>query len=146
VKDTRTGVLLVLNSGEDTKLNGVPLWARVFTEGAAVHALVPRGAGPLRWTHKSPPNYVERAHALLGRTVDEGRVRDVAATVRYLDAKAGGRLRWKVIGRREAGVLAAYAALFEPAIAEVVAAEPPPSHDYGPTFLNVLRVLDVPEA
>jgi len=43
-------------------------------------------------------------------------------------------------------VLAAYAALFEPSIAEVVAVEPPPTHDYGPTFLNVLRVLDIPEA
>src|SRR5438876_913488 len=48
--------------------------------------------------------------------------------------------------RREAGVLAAYAALFEPSIAEVVVVEPPPTHDYGPTFLNVLRVLDIPEA
>ena len=43
--------------------------------------------------------------------------------------------------------------LFEPAIAEVVAVEPPPSHQprklkdpYGPPLLNVLRVLDVPEA
>src|SRR5262249_22119523 len=105
----------------------------------------PRGVSH-KWTQKSPPNYVERAHALLGRTADEGRVWDIAATVRYLDEQAGGKVKWKVIGRREAGVLAAHARLCEPRIAEVVAVEPPPTHDYGPTFLNVLRLLDIPEA
>ena len=49
--------------------------------------------------------------------------------------------------------MAAYAALYEPAITEVVAVDPPLSHQphmvgtaYGPPLLNVLRVLDVPEA
>ena len=145
IKDTKTAVLLVLNPG-DKMPKDVPLWLRPFSEGTAVHVLVPRGSGERQWTHKSPPNYVERAHALLGRTADQGRVWDVAATVRYLDDKNKGKLRWKVIGRRQAGVLAAYAALFEPGIAEVVAVEPPPSHDRGPIFLNVLRLFDIPEA
>jgi hypothetical protein len=43
-------------------------------------------------------------------------------------------------------VIAAYAALFEPRVAEVVAVDPPASHREGPIFLNVLRVLDVPDA
>ena len=50
-------------------------------------------------------------------------------------------------------IVAAYAALNEPAITEVVAIDPPPSHRpvmkgeaHGPPLLNVLRVLDVPEA
>src|SRR5262249_27072565 len=42
--------------------------------------------------------------------------------------------------------LAAYAALFEPSISEVIVIDPPKSHRDGPIFLNVLRVLDVPEA
>jgi hypothetical protein len=146
VRDTKTAVLLVLNPDDQDNLREPPFWTRPFTEGAQVHVLMPRGGGSRKWTRKSPPNYVERAHALLGRTVDEGRVWDIAATVRYLDEKAGGKLRWKVVGRYQAGVLAAYAALFEPSIAEVVAVEPPPSHEKGPTFLNVLRVLDIPEA
>jgi hypothetical protein len=53
---------------------------------------------------------------------------------------------WQVVGRGEAGMLAAYAALFEPGITSVVVIDPPPSHDQGPIFLNVLRVLDVPDA
>jgi dienelactone hydrolase len=144
VRDKKTAVLLVLSPGEKVPAK-VPAWASLFTEGTTVHVLRARGIDD-PWTKKSPPNYVERAHALLGRTVDEGRVWDIAATVRYLDEKADGKVKWKVIGRREAGVLAAYAALFEPSIAEVVAVDPPPTHDHGPTFLNVLRVLDIPEA
>ena len=41
---------------------------------------------------------------------------------------------------------AAYAALFEPSIKEVVIIDPPVSHKEGPYFLNLLRVCDIPEA
>ena len=50
---------------------------------------------------------------------------------------AGDRPR---IGR----VIAAYAALFEPSVREVIAVDPPTSHCEGPIFLGVLRVLDAP--
>src|SRR5207248_887096 len=52
----------------------------------------------------------------------------------------------RVVGRGQAGIFAAYAALFEPSIKEVVIIDPPTSHRDGPIFLNVLRVLDIPEA
>jgi hypothetical protein len=51
-----------------------------------------------------------------------------------------------LVGKGQAGILAAYAALFEPSIKEVVLIDPPASHKDGPIFLNVLRVLDIPEA
>jgi hypothetical protein len=57
-----------------------------------------------------------------------------------------GHVEWKVLGRGQAGVLAAYAALFEPSIKEVVIIDPPASHRDGPIFLNVLRVCDIPDA
>ena len=102
--------------------------------------------GLLEWEKRSPPNYVERAHALLGQTVDEGCVWDIIATVRYLQEQEKGKREWKVIGRRQNGILAAYAALLEPSITEVIVVDPPASHRNGPIFLNVLRVLDIPEA
>jgi dienelactone hydrolase len=105
-----------------------------------------RGGVKLPWTTKSPPNYVERSHALLGQTVDEGRVWDVAALVRYASHLDKGKHHWRVIGYGQTGILAAYAALFEPSIEEVVIVDPPKSHREGPIFLNVLRVLDIPEA
>jgi cephalosporin-C deacetylase-like acetyl esterase len=106
--------------------------------------LFSRGIVDNEWTRKSPPNYVERAHALLGRTVDEGRVWDIIATVRHLQKEKKASI--PVIGMREVGILAAYAALLEPSIKEVVIVDPPVSHREGPIFLNVLRVLDIPEA
>jgi dienelactone hydrolase len=118
--------------------------AKPYGTGGPVVILPPRGTGKTEWTLKSPPNYVARAHALLGATVDEGRVRDIAATVRWCQTGVGGN--WKVVGRGQAGVLAAYAALFEPSIKEVILIAPPASHRDGPIFLNVLRVLDIPEA
>jgi hypothetical protein len=50
------------------------------------------------------------------------------------------------MGRGQAGILAAHAALFEPSITEVVIVDPPASHRDGPIFLNVMRVIDIPEA
>ena len=43
-------------------------------------------------------------------------------------------------------MIAAYAALFEPSIQEVIVVDPPASHREGPYFLGVLRVLDTPDA
>ena len=65
---------------------------------------------------------------------------------RYLSEQDGAARKWRVIGRGQAGVIAAYAALFEPSIRKVIAVDPPASHHEGPIFLSVLRVLDVPDA
>jgi hypothetical protein len=133
--------VIVLNADEE--LNGVPDWAaKLVTPDDPVVVLAPRGSGPTTWSHRSPPNYVERAHALLGRTVDQGRVWDIASTAHWLEGKKGVKL----IGRGQSGVLAAYAALFEPSIHEVAILDPPLSHRDGPIFLNILKVLDIPDA
>jgi dienelactone hydrolase len=140
--NAQLAILVVLNQDEEASA-AVPAWAAPYcgTEGM-VDVLKPRGG----WEHKSPPNYVERAHALLGQTVDQGRVWDVAATARLLTEQGTRRKVCRVIGRRQAGILAAYAALFEPAIADVVVVDPPASHLEGPHFLGVLRVLDIADA
>ena len=51
-----------------------------------------------------------------------------------------------VVGKGAAGVIGAYAALFETSIAEVTLVDPPTSHVSGPIYLNVLKVLDIPDA
>ncbi len=104
----------------------------------------------LNWTRKSPPNYLERAHVLIGRTIDEGRVQDAVATAKLWEgivtkAKAL-KGNWTLSGNRKGGIIAAYAALFEPSIKEVIVINPPKSHKDGPHVLGVLRVLDIPEA
>ena len=131
---------VVLNPDEDPAA-ALKLWLGSAGPDRRVAGLHARGCGPHQWTRKSPPNTVERSLALLGQTADAGRVRDVAAVLR------GTRGRVRVVGRGPAGVAAAYAVLLSGAnVEEVAVADPPASHRAGPHFLNVLRVLDVPEA
>ena len=135
----RLVTLIVLNEGES--LSVLPEWATTLIAGEPYAVLAPRGVGATAWTPESA-NYMSRAHLCIGRTIDQGRVWDIAAIGRHLN----GDGPIKVIGRGQAGILGAYAALFEPSIREVVVVAPPASHAEGPAFLNVLRVLDVPEA
>jgi hypothetical protein len=64
---------------------------------------------------------------------------------RWLHEAEGNELTIGVAGRGKAGILGAYAALFESCISEILLVDPPVSHKDGPTLLNVLRVLDIPE-
>jgi hypothetical protein len=141
--DDKKATLVVLDSSGHA--GSIPDWAKPWVEGRVVQLIEPRGVGSTAWTVQSPPNYVERSHVLVGRTVDEGRVRDIAAIARGL-ASGSGPQTWKLVGRGPGGILAAYAALFEPAIGEVVVIDPPSSHRQGPIFLNVLQILDIPDA
>jgi hypothetical protein len=111
-----------------------------------VYICQPRGVGETRWTRRNPPNTVERSFALLGQTADTARVRDVISAVRSVAARVDD-IDLCIAGKGAAGVIAAYAGLFEPRIHAVVVLEPPASHmDPGaPQFLNVLRVCDIPD-
>jgi hypothetical protein len=77
--------------------------------------------------------------------VDDGRVWDILAASRHVREEQK-EVGFTLVGDGQAGILAAYAALFEPAIKEVIVINPPKSHMEGPHFLGVLRVLDIPEA
>jgi hypothetical protein len=140
-----TGVLLVVLNEAD---NGAePEWVgQARAEGQAVVFCEPRGIGGTKWTTKNPPNYVERSHALLGRTADTGRVWDVIAAARW--AREGSKLPVHVAGGGAAGVIAAYAAALDDKITGATLVSPPASHmgDKAPQFLNVLRVCDIPDA
>ena len=131
---------IVLNEGETDE--AAPRWAADLVGDDAAVLLSPRGVGSTEFTHK-PPYYFRRAMAILGRTIDSGRVWDVMA---FIGGVARPRTTWKVAGRGQAGVLAAYAALFEEEIKEVACIDPPASHDTGPYFLSVMRALDIPDA
>lgn len=137
-------LLAVLNEDE---IAGAPDWVRqAAAAGETVVYCEPRGIGATRWTRKNPPNYVERSHALLGRTVDVGRVWDVIAAAKYL--RANDHLQVRIAGRGASGVLAAYAAVLDDEIAGVAMVSPPASHmnSSAPQFLNILRVCDIPDA
>lgn len=147
--DTPKRVLLVVRREEESDRE--PDWiARLAGPGDRVVICDPRGIGGTRFTQQNPPNFVERAHVLLGQTVDTGRVRDVAAVAAYLRENASppeASAPVHVVGRGSAGIVAAYAAVLSPHIASVTLIDPPATHmsSDAPQFLSILRVGDVPE-
>jgi hypothetical protein len=124
-----------------------PEWVTKLAGNAGVVLVSPRGTGPQRWSDPAP-FYIQRALALLGCTVDSGRVTDVrlAASQILIRGRPEPDEHWVLAGRGRAGIIAVYAALFEFGVAEVVLVDPPTSHRDGPVFLNVMRVVDIPEA
>ena len=141
--DGATRIMLVIANEDlnDTKTDFLKV-----SEGA-VFTLEARGLGATRWTTKNPPNFVERSHYLLGRTVDSGRVWDILAAVRYL-AVAYPEVKVQLAGERRGGLLALYAALLDESIAELTLGEIPGSlmDEDAPALLNGLRACDVPDA
>lgn len=143
-KGDGTFTLIVLDPDESAEKDGAS-WAKRFGGSDIIFATHPRGGGSRKWTRKNPPNTVERSLVLVGQTADAGRVRDIAAT---LSTRAPGAKPFpiRLVGSGSAGIIAAYGALLAGSVTEIVIADPPLSHRDGPHLLNVLRVLDIPEA
>lgn len=148
--DASKGILLVVLGAEDA--GKTPDWLKDLDAGGKTIVLCePRGIGATRWTRKNGPNYVERSHALLGRTVDTGRVWDIIAAAKYLAKNASGGDSLPpvhVAGKGASGILAAYAAALDESIASVTLLTPPASlmEKDSPQFLSALRTCDVPDA
>jgi len=141
------GRIVMVVRNPDPNEDITELTRRISEPGDHVYECAPRGTDQTRWTRKNPPNYVERSHVLLGRTVDTDRVWDVVSTARALVRGRKGNTPVYVAGEGPAAGLAVYAALWEPEIAGVIAVNPPSSHmdANAPQFLNVLRVCDIPD-
>jgi hypothetical protein len=115
----------------------------------AFATIAPRGIGPTRYAEAGTPADVQikRRFALLGQTLDGQRVWDVRrglAVLRTVDALKGAPL-W-LQGKGDMAGVVLYAGIFETDVARLDLWQLPPSHRQGPTFLNVRRVLDTPEA
>jgi pimeloyl-ACP methyl ester carboxylesterase len=138
-------VVLYCTTAHDTEALPAETLQSVEAPDSKVVVLQPRGVGSSRWTRKNPPNYVERSHVLLGRTVDGGRVLDILSVARAFKEQNPDLPVW-VAGTDGDALLAAYAALWSDDIAGVIAINPPASHyrPEAPQFLNIFRVADVP--
>jgi hypothetical protein len=75
------------------------------------------------------------------------RVWDIRRAVQALNSvKAAKEAPLCLRGERQMAVNTLYAALFEPAVNRLELYLLPKSHQEGPDYLNVLRILDVPQA
>jgi hypothetical protein len=108
----------------------------------------PRGIGPTAWNpDERKQTQIRRRFMLLGQTRDGMRVWDVRRAIqaiRTIDSTSGSTLQLRS-KQNMAGILL-YASLFEPDVDRLDLWDLPSSHCDGPTFLNVLRYLDMPQA
>jgi hypothetical protein len=116
-------------------------------------AIHPRGLGPDAWSGDArKQTHLRRRFMLLGQTVDGMRVWDIRQTVRALNqAKAWRGAPLTVEAHGFMAVNALYAAAFLPSetAQRSLALELhslPASHRDGPDYLNVMKILDVPQA
>jgi dienelactone hydrolase len=91
--------------------------------------------------------HIKRRFALLGQTLDGQRVWDVRRGVELLRRLPDlqGVPLW-LQGKGDMAGIVLYAGLFEPEVVRFDLWHPPASHHQGPIFLNVRRVLDMPQA
>lgn len=116
----------------------------------AIANLQPRGIGDTGWEalkDKKKNIQIRRRFALIGQTLDGMRVHDILGGIRMLR----GLLHPEVVIVVEAhGLMAGnvlYAALFlDRPLDSLVLFDLPSSHREGPYFLNVLKVMDLPQA
>ena len=87
-----------------------------------------------------------RRYYLLGQTEDGMQAYDIRRAIAALRDTAFGKAPLWLQGEGAMGVNAVYASLFEHDIARIDVHQPPGSHMSGPTYLNVLKYLDTPQA
>ena len=118
--------------------------------GRPVAMIVPRGVGPTAWAEGSLDTHVRRRFPLIGQTLDGMRAWDVRralAALREIKSWPGdGAAGLELAGAGDAATLALWAGVFEPGVRRVSLVDPPGTFNEGPAFLNIDRVLDVPQA
>jgi hypothetical protein len=110
--------------------------------------VAPRGVGPTAWSGDAKKQtQIRRRFMLLGQTLDGMRVWDIRRALQALRSfRSLQGVPLSVEAHHDLAVDALYASLFETGIAALDLRQMPVSHREGPDYLNVLRVLDIPQA
>lgn len=108
--------------------------------GVLTVLFAPTGVGRTAWPNEVNTHTLRR-FALLGQTLDSTRVLDVRRALRCLDQRS-----LAISGAGDAASLALWAGIFEPKIDQVILIDPPKTVREGQVFLNLERLLDMPQA
>lgn len=115
----------------------------------AFATLAPRGIGPTQWAAAGNKDDVlaRRRYPLIGQTLDGQRVWDIRRALQALATREefAKTPRW-LQGTGESAGLVLHAAIFEPDVKRIDLHDLPRSYKQAPTFLNIWRYLDVPQA
>jgi hypothetical protein len=117
------------------------------TQPWAMAYVAPRGVGPTAWTGADKQQIQRlRRFYLVGETLDGMQVYDIRRAIAALRATDFAKPALWLQSQNTMAVNTLYASLFEPGIARLDLHQPPASHAQSPTYLNVLKYLDVPQA
>jgi hypothetical protein len=110
--------------------------------------MAPRGIGPDAWnSDKRKQVQIRRRFMLLGQTADGMRVWDVRRAIQALRTIDSVKdVPINIYGKGNMAGIVLYASLFESGIDELYLRDLPVTHRDGPTFLNVMRFMDIPQA
>lgn len=150
--EMRTGLHGVLGDGgaadsEDEATSVGALKLIVESQGPLA-VVTTRGIGPNAWTNDEREGaQLVRRFFVVGRSPDEGRIWDVRRALRVLAEREDTRgLDIVLHGRGPLAGVALYAGLFEPGVDRFELDSLPASHRDGPILIDVLRILDLPQA
>jgi dienelactone hydrolase len=125
---------------------GFALLRHHLDDGQRVVLIAPRGVGPTAWPEDQDVQ-MRRRFYLLGQTLDGMRSWDVIRGLAALRESEEGPVRpLTLYGRGESASVALFAAAFDPEVDSVVLDGLDPDADKGPAFLNLDRVLGMPQA
>jgi dienelactone hydrolase len=118
------------------------------TNNAVFVYFAPRGVGPTVWSGDTRKQVqIRRRFMLLGQSLDGMRVWDIRRALQAVQSFRNLQgVPLSIQANDDLAVDALYASLFETGIAALDLHQMPASHRDGPDYLNVLRVLDIPQA
>ncbi len=144
----KAAVLYVASTGDNY---GSTIWDFMRSwplaeKQSSKHMVYPRGVGRYSWDRDRLIKY-KRDAWMLGRTLDDMRLADILCAVEAVatDPANENIEELSLVGKGEAGILAAYAALLDERVTRVVLHMPTESHLDGPHLLGVLRFTDIKE-
>ena len=113
----------------------------------AMAYVCPRGIGPTAWSgsEKQQTQRLRRFY-LLGQTLDGMQTWDIRRAITALGAAGFGKPPLWLQSQNAMAGNTLYASLFEDNVARLDLHRLPTSHATGPTYLNVLKFLDLPQA
>ncbi len=121
---------------------------RLINETSTIAFFAPRGIGLTVWNTQGRRDVeIRRRFLLLGQTLDGMQAFDIrraCQALRSIEGQEDAPLRIEAYDQMAGNAL--YASLFESNISQLDLHGLPNSHNHGPYYLNVLRVLDVPQA
>ncbi len=136
--------------GRENQTAGSSAAEELMGTGSAMAFLCPRGEGAHKKVGTEKDQiHLRRSFYLTGATLESWQIWDIRAAVNRLRSMPGsGQTEIRIAASGAQAVNAIHASLFEPGVNDLDLQDVPSSHlgKDAPTYLNVLKYLDVPTA